>query len=205
MKGPWRWTFVDLAGVVAEGGWDRASAPFGGLRISLVPEDATGAATVAAAFVERRYGVAADYSVSSLGRIDEVIDLLRGEHTFIEAQPALGTLGCYVGEVFVRNARAVWEHAGDLGMLPVVSCPVVLELLDGRGCDPVGKVYRRFQMGVTDDLGHFYRVVMEDVVRRVTEERLRRWVEALRRAASAEENDLAPHAGRGGLGSRRAL
>lgn len=156
--------------------------PFGGLRMPLAPENARLVAAVGALFVEECGGVEVDYGVSSLRRIDAVIDLLRGGYTFLEAQPALAALGCYVGEVFVRNARAVWRYAGDLGMLPAVTSPAVLAMPDGRGCDPVGKVYRRFQKGATDDLTHFYHVVVRDVARRVAEARVRRYVEALRGA-----------------------
>ena len=70
-------------------------------------------------------------------------------------------MGCYVGEVFVRNAKARWRTTESLGMATVASSPIVIQMPDGRGCNPVGKVYKRFQNGPEDNIAWFYHVMAE--------------------------------------------
>ena len=72
------------------------------------PENAAEIAGMVIPFVQKNYGVTLDYSVHSLRQVDGVIDDLRQDQQFEALQPLLFSIGCYVGEVFVRNAK----HAG---------------------------------------------------------------------------------------------
>ena len=65
-------------------------------------------------------------------------------------------MGCYVGEVLVRHAGGRWRSAQDLGQGAAGSSPIAVEMPDGRGCNPVGRVYRRFQKGREDSLLAFF-------------------------------------------------
>jgi len=112
-------------------------------------------------FVEQNYGLHLDYGVPSLGQIDGILDDLRRDQRFETIQPILFSLGCYVGEVIVRNAKARWRTPESLGLTAMASSPIVLEMADGRSCNPVGKVYRRFEHGSADDLAVFYRSIAE--------------------------------------------
>jgi len=127
------------------------------MTITPSPETAATIGAMVIPFVEQNYGVTLDYAVASLERIDVIVDDLRRDQSFEAVQPLLFSLGCYVGEVFVRHARASWRTPEELGMQALASSPIVVRLPDGRGCNPVGRVYRRFQDGAAESLAHFYR------------------------------------------------
>jgi hypothetical protein len=46
-------------------------------------------------------------------------------------------------------------------MAGVASSPIVVRMPDGRGCNPVGKVYKRFKDGPGDDIAGFFRAMTE--------------------------------------------
>ena len=54
------------------------------------------------------------------------------------------------------DEHAAWRRSAELRM-PDVSSPIVLQLRDGRGINPVAKVYRRFQVGPSESIAEFYR------------------------------------------------
>jgi hypothetical protein len=122
------------------------------------PKTAPQIAAIIVPFVEQNYGVTLHFSPISLRQLDAIIDDLRRDQQFEEVQPLLFSAGCYLGEVFVRHARAVWRRPSELRMGGVISAPIVLQLRDGRGCNPVAQAYRRFQNGPADSLEAFYTV-----------------------------------------------
>lgn len=124
------------------------------------PETAAEIAGIVVPFVQENYGVALDYSVDSLQQIDGIIDDLRRDQRFEALQPLLFSMGCYVGEVLIRNAKAAWRTTESMGMGPLASSPIVVAMPDGRGCNPIGKVYKRFKNG-GDNLARFYDVMAE--------------------------------------------
>jgi hypothetical protein len=124
------------------------------------PDNAAEIAGMVIPFVEKNYGVTLDYSVQSLRQVDGLIDDLRQDHKFEDLQPLLFSVGCYVGEVLVRHAQATWRTPGSVGMASVASSPIVVVMPDGRGCNPVGKTYKRFQNGPEDSLACFYDVMV---------------------------------------------
>lgn len=109
--------------------------------------------------VEQNYGVRLDYSPASLKELDTIVDDLRRDQRFEALQTLLFSMGCYVGEVLVRHAGGRWRTTEDLGMGKVASFPIAVEMPDGRGCNPVGRVYRRFQKGREDSLRDFFQAM----------------------------------------------
>ena len=129
--------------------------------MSLEPSAANAAeiAAMAVPVVQQNYGVTLDYGVTSLKQLDGIIDDLRRDQRFEALQPLLFSIGCYVGEVLVRHAGARWRGTQELGMGVVASSPIAIEMPDGRGCNPVGRVYKRFQKGREDSLASFYQAM----------------------------------------------
>jgi hypothetical protein len=125
------------------------------------PQNAAEIAEMAVPWVLKTYGVQLDYSVFSLKQVDGILDDLRQTEKFDALQPLLFSVGCYVGEVFVRHGGAKWRTTAELGMAGVATSPIVVQMPDGRGCNPVGKVYKRFQNGPADNIAWFYHLMTE--------------------------------------------
>lgn len=129
--------------------------------MGLTPSPATAAeiAEMVLPVVAQNYGLALDYSPESLGRLDAIVDDLRRDQRFEAVQTLLFSMGCYVGEVLVRQAGGHWRTTQELGQGRVASSPIAVEMPDGRACNPVGRVYRRFQKGREDSLAAFYQAM----------------------------------------------
>jgi hypothetical protein len=125
------------------------------------PDNAAKIAAMVVPFAEQNYQVTLDYGVESLGRVDAILDDLRRDQSFENLQPLLFAMGCYVGQVMVRNAGACWRVTEELGMGEVASSPIAIRVRDGRGCNPVGKVYKRFQNGPEESVASFYHVMTQ--------------------------------------------
>jgi hypothetical protein len=103
-----------------------------------------------AEFVRRltvRKRIPLDYSVSSLRIVDVVVDGMREGGA--ERERVAGTLfglGCYLGEVLVRRAGAVWVEC-DASQRELFGQPVAVRMPDGRVWNPLGKVVNRFEYG----------------------------------------------------------
>jgi hypothetical protein len=122
------------------------------------PSNAAEIAGMTLPVVRQNYGVALDYTPASLKELDTIVDDLRRDQRFEALQTLLFSMGCYVGEVLVRHAGGRWRATEELGM-GKASSPIVVEMPDGRGCNPVARVYRRFQKGREDSLAAFYQAV----------------------------------------------
>lgn len=125
------------------------------------PETAAQMAQEAVAYVERKLGAPLPWTPASLPAIDAVVDKIK-ETGATEQQAAglLFALGCFVGEVFVRNAGGIWRRTEDLGMSKMCSFPIVVELPSVGGCNPIGKVFKRFRNGAGDSVAHFYHAML---------------------------------------------
>ena len=100
-----------------------------------------------------------DYSPDSLTQVDEIIEGFRQEGQTSESIDAtLFSFGCYVGEVFVRNAGGAWKNTDETPMKGVAGSPIVVELPNGTICNPVGKVFKRLENGRENYLPYFYQV-----------------------------------------------
>jgi len=123
------------------------------------PSNAAEIAGMTVPVVQQNYGVELDYSPASLKELDTIVDDLRRDQRFEAVQTLLFSMGCYVGEVLVRHAGGRWRTAEELGMGKAASSPIAVEMPGGRGCNPVARVYRRFQKGREDSLAAFYQAL----------------------------------------------
>ena len=113
--------------------------------VKTAPQIAQGAV----ALVKKKFGFQFNYDPPSLIVIDLLVDKIKetgaSEH---QASGFLLGLGCYVGEVFVRHARASWRETAQMGMTRTCAYPILLALAGGKvGCDAIDVVFKRFSDG----------------------------------------------------------
>jgi hypothetical protein len=112
--------------------------------VQTAPQIAQGAV----ALVKKKFGFQLNYDPPSLIVVDLLVDKIKetgaSEH---QASGLLLGLGCYVGEVFVRHARASWRETAQMGMTRTCAYPILLALPGKVGCDAIGIVFRRFNTG----------------------------------------------------------
>jgi hypothetical protein len=104
-------------------------------------------------------GADLDYSISSLGVVDSILeefrrDGVRGE----QIAETLFAFGCYVGEVFVRNDGASWYKIEDTPLRDIGGYFLVLKIGPDSFVNPIGKVFKRVRNGIEDSLPYFYEV-----------------------------------------------
>jgi hypothetical protein len=119
------------------------------------------AVRMAAQFVDfaRAKGLAnLDYTSKSLADVDRALDAVKaGGASKDEASGLIYAAGCYVGEVFVREAGGIWRPVAELGgMAKVCSWPIAIELPDASAANPIGKAFKRFENGSGDSLAFFW-------------------------------------------------
>jgi hypothetical protein len=100
-----------------------------------------------------------DFSVNSLTQVDRAIRRMRREGAdFGQIATTLFGFGCYVGEVFVRNAGGRWRLSQETGLSDLTKSPMVVELEEEQFCDPIFKVFSRFAHARKESLPTFYQV-----------------------------------------------
>jgi len=126
------------------------------------PETAAQIAEGAVAFVERKFSTLLLYNPPSLILVDAIVDKIKetgaSEH---QASGLLLGLGCYVGEVLVRNARSSWRATAEMRMAKACKFTIVVALPGGIGCNPIGKVFERFNGEAREGLASFYQATLE--------------------------------------------
>jgi hypothetical protein len=123
------------------------------------PEAAPKHAELCVSAVKDIEEVELDYSVESLETLDGIIEKLRQEGvTSDKVAETLFTFGCYVGEVFVRNAGGRWCSPEGTSMAGATGFPLIIQLGSGGYCNPIGKVFKRLEQGVEHNLPYFYQV-----------------------------------------------
>lgn len=104
-------------------------------------------------------GAELDYSVNSLSLVDEIIDGFAQDGCQVDdVKETLFEFGCYVGEVFVRNAAGRWRAPLPGVESEVFGFPLVVELAPDNVCNPIGKVFKRLDLGESENLPYFYSV-----------------------------------------------
>jgi hypothetical protein len=112
-------------------------------------------------FVRKKFGFALPYTPESLIVVDAIVDKIKTTGaTERQASGLLSGLGCYVGEVFVRHAKASWRSTAEMGMSDTCRFPVLLALPGVIGCDAIGQVFERFSGGAAESLASFYERVL---------------------------------------------
>ncbi|QNA89366.1 hypothetical protein G4G28_14380 [Massilia sp. Dwa41.01b] len=110
-------------------------------------------------FARRTHGVTLDFSPRSLGYVDGMMNDFHTRKFPLEKVEALvRVMGCYAGEVFIRNLDGKWTYPapGDvekLGTGPFVALP------KGVVINPIVKVQRIYEDGLEHSVGKFYPVV----------------------------------------------
>lgn len=126
------------------------------LRYPATPDNALDHAQLA---VEAAWesGFELDYSPASLETADAQIESLREEgHTGEEVAEALFVFGCYVGEVMARALRGRWVATARSPLAHISPWPMVVMLAEGSAWDPIGKVYKRLELGDSEYLPAYF-------------------------------------------------
>jgi hypothetical protein len=96
-----------------------------------------------------------DYTPDSLPILDEVLDGFSVDG-IVKMRETLFGFGCYLGEVFVRHAGGQWRLVGETPLAKVESLPLVVELPNGTVVNPLGKVFKRVELGPAEDVSYFF-------------------------------------------------
>jgi hypothetical protein len=127
------------------------------LRYPASPDNALDHAQLAVEAAHEEFGLDLDYSPGSLEGVDEQVESLREEGlTGEDAAEALFVLGCYVGEVMVRSLRGRWVATARSPLRSISPWPMVVVLPGGSAWDPIGKVYKRLELGDSEYLPAFF-------------------------------------------------
>ncbi len=129
--------------------------------LKMSPETAAQVAEESVAFVNKKFGFALPYTPESLIVVDALVDKIKATGASEQqASGLLGGLGCYVGEVFVRHARASWRWTTEMRMTETCRFPVVVALPGVTGCDTIGRVFQRFSGGAAASVALLYETAL---------------------------------------------
>jgi hypothetical protein len=123
------------------------------LKFPASAENAVEHARLAVKAIREEFDSELDFSPASLDRLDGHIEALREEGwTAEDSAELLFVLGCYVGQVFVRNLRGIWVDTARSPLAGVSPWPMVVVLPNGSAWDTIGKTYLRFEIGDSEYL-----------------------------------------------------
>jgi hypothetical protein len=104
-------------------------------------------------------GATLDYSVESLKLVDDIIEGFRQDGCKSDQiGETLFAFGCYVGEIFVRQAGGKWVTTAGTSMERMSGFPLAVETGKDSATNPIGKVFKRLENGEGDDLPYYYQV-----------------------------------------------
>jgi len=129
--------------------------------LKVSPQTAAQVAEASVGFVQAKFGFDLPYTPASLIVVDAIVDKIKATGASEQqASGLLGGLGCYVGEVFVRHAKASWRWTAEMKMAEPCRFPVVVALPGVTGCDTIGRVFQRFSGGTADGVASLYEKTM---------------------------------------------
>jgi hypothetical protein len=136
------------------------------LRYPASPENALDHAQLAVEAAWETAEVNLDYSPGSLEDVDAQIEALREEgQTSEDAAEALFVMGCYLGEVIRRACAGRWVATSRSRLADVSPWPMVVVVPGGSAWDPIGKAYKRLELGDSEYLPAFYAAAVASVSR----------------------------------------
>jgi hypothetical protein len=127
------------------------------LRYPASAENALDHAQLAVEAVWEECEVSLDYTPASLETIDSQIESFREQGlTGEETAEALFVLGCYLGQVMVHCLSGRWIATSRSPLAPISPWPMVVLLPGGSAWDPIGKAYKRLELGDSEYLPAFF-------------------------------------------------
>jgi hypothetical protein len=127
------------------------------LRFPATPENAADHAQLAVRVSREEYDEALDFSPESLERVDQQIEGLRDEgRDGEEVAELLFVLGCYLGQVMVLSLDGQWVATAQSALRGISPWPMVVVLPGGSTWDPIGKAYKRLELGDSEYLPAYY-------------------------------------------------
>ena len=136
------------------------------LRYPASPENALDHAQLAVEAAWEEFEVDLDYSPASLESVDSQVESLREEGMNGEdAAEALFVLGCYLGQVMVRALGGRWLATARSPLADISPWPMVVVLPGGSAWDPIGKVYKRLELGDSEYLPGFFAAAVASLER----------------------------------------
>jgi hypothetical protein len=103
-----------------------------------------------------------DYSPQSLAEVDRIVGGFHAEGLRVDQiAETVFSLGCYVGEVLVRNHGGVWKMPADTAMPEQLKAHCNLMVVvwpDGSIWNPIGKTFKLLENGMCDSAAYWYRV-----------------------------------------------
>jgi hypothetical protein len=127
------------------------------LRFPATAENAADHAKLAVQVAREEFDLELDFSPRSLEDVDAQIETLRDDGlTGEDAAEALFVFGCYLGEVMVRHLRGAWVPTARSPLRDLSPWPMVVMLRTGAAWDPIGKTYRRLELGDSEYLPAFF-------------------------------------------------
>jgi hypothetical protein len=129
--------------------------------VKVTPDTAPRLAEESVEFVQKKFGFELPYTPESLILVDAIVAKIKETGaTERQASGLLSGLGCYVGEVLVRHAKASWRWAAEMGMAKSSRSPVVLALPGVVACDVIGGVLKAFGGDPAESVARLYEKVM---------------------------------------------
>jgi hypothetical protein len=123
------------------------------------PEHAAVLADLVVPVAREVSGADLDYSPNSLCHVDRIIETFRRDGVRLEQiAETLFSFGCYVGEVFVRHAGGRWRVASETPLGQFAGGPIVVQTGPADFCNPIDRVFKRFENGAEEDLTYFWSV-----------------------------------------------
>ena len=127
---------------------------------TMTPLQASKLADGAVTIVQKLTGRQLDFSPGSLEEIDRFVLQLRSEGNPVQSvQTFLLAIGCYVGEVFIRNLGMTWHQVTDAAIAETMPYIAVRSLSSTVVANPIGKVFKLFESGADESVWGLYLAV----------------------------------------------
>ena len=130
--------------------------------LDLMPDKARNLAELAVVVIQKSQGKLLDFSPESLKTVDELVLGFKKEgNTPQSMNKTLVILGCYVGEVMVRNLGYQWDNPTDTEMAFGFDVTGIRGKNGGLS-NPIGKVFKLMTIGEEDSVMAFYQAFSKD-------------------------------------------
>jgi hypothetical protein len=130
----------------------------------IIPRNASKFAERIVATIKEVEEIELDFSVPSLKTVDKILDDYSqyDNVTPMTIAVTLFELGCYVGEVIVRNnAGSKWFTLPDDETESSLNSGLCVRMPLGTEVNPIGKAEKRLVNGEGDSIAHFYREILK--------------------------------------------